>query len=81
MRVNVYHEELTRDVQVVEVNPDTSRTYIGLRLYLESSLKLHDSAEDDDRSAVTIWFGTTAEIEYFVNDVRAGVLDYFRAHP
>lgn len=62
MRINVYAEELTDDITVVKthaVNQDrtafTGKTFSGIRFYLESSDKLHNSPEDDDRSAVTFW--------------------------
>ena len=61
MRVNVYHEELTREVEIVPVEPRPGKRYIGLRFLLESSPKLHDSLEDDDRSAVTLWIGSPEE--------------------
>lgn len=61
MRVNVYHEELTREVEVVPVEPRPGRRYIGLRFILESAPALHHSADDDDRSAVTLWIGTARE--------------------
>lgn len=57
MRVNIYNEELTTDVEVVEVSPRVGKTYYGVRLYLASSDKLHHTESDDDRSAVTIWVG------------------------
>lgn len=58
MRVNVYREELTTDVEVVDVHvPEKNTTYYGVRLYLASSNKLHNTPDDDDRSAVTIWTG------------------------
>lgn len=55
MRVNIYNEELTDEVEVVRAVPGTGKTFIGLRLLLESSEKLHHDGDDDDRSAITIW--------------------------
>lgn len=55
MRVNVYNEELTGDVEIVTVTPDTGRTFYGVRVYLASAQELHYTDEDDDRSAVTFW--------------------------
>ena len=54
MRVNIYAEELTTEVEVIEKHVDT-KTFYGIRLYLESSNKLHQTPTDDDRSAVTFW--------------------------
>lgn len=58
MRVNVYNEELLDEVEVVRITPRPNRTFIGVRFMLASSEKLHHTAEDDDRSAVTFWFGS-----------------------
>lgn len=59
MRVNVYGEELTHDGELVSKdvtdNEFGTRTFYGLRMYLESPAALHHSKEDDDRSAITIW--------------------------
>lgn len=61
MRVNVYHEELTKEVEIVTVEPRPTRRYLGLRFILESSEKLHHTPLDDDRSAVTLWVGSVQE--------------------
>lgn len=50
MRVNVYGEEITGEVRVVEKDGR-----YGLRVYLDSPASLHNTADDDDRSAVTFW--------------------------
>jgi hypothetical protein len=52
MRINVYAEEMPAipDVRIVE--KDGHR---GLRIFLESSPLLHNTATDDDRSAITFW--------------------------
>ena len=50
MRVNVYSEELTEDVAIVEKNG-----HFGLRFNLASAPALHYQPDDDDRSAVTFW--------------------------
>lgn len=58
MRVNVYNEEID-SVEIVEtVAENTGIKYYGLRLWLKSAPELHHTEEDDDRSAVTMWFGT-----------------------
>lgn len=54
MRINVYAEELTRDVEVITKQVD-DRTFYAVRLYLRSAQELHNSPEDDDRSAITFW--------------------------
>lgn len=58
MRVNVYEEELTDDVQIVETTAEEDKTFYGVRVFLLSSDSLHHSSEDDDRSAVTFWVNT-----------------------
>lgn len=55
MRVNVYSQELTSEVEMIEKKSDTGIIYSAIRLYLHSSDKLHHGAGDDDRSAITIW--------------------------
>jgi hypothetical protein len=61
MRVNVYSEELTDDIQLIEKRDIAGEdggliTFHGVRLFLESSDKMHRTPTDDDRSAVTFWF-------------------------
>ena len=54
MRIQVYAEEMTGEVEVVEKNG-----YQGIRFYLQSGPSLHHTALDDDRSAVTFWIPHT----------------------
>lgn len=66
MRVNIYNEELTGEVSVVsKVAEKTGIEYYGVRIWLKSPPELHVPNEgnnfaDDDRSAVTLWFGDRA---------------------
>lgn len=55
VRINVYSQELTDEVQVEEKVSNTGLTYTAVRLVLHSSSLLHHPPEDDDRSAVTFW--------------------------
>lgn len=55
MRINIYGEELTTDVRIVEKVAETGIRHFGIRIFLESSTFLHHTAADDDRSAVTFW--------------------------
>lgn len=55
MRINVYSQELTDEVGVVEKISNTGLTYSAVQLMLHSSPKLHHPPADDDRSAVTFW--------------------------
>jgi hypothetical protein len=55
MRVNVYSQELTDEVIVIEKTSNTGIVYKAAQLVLHSSPLLHSPPEDDDRSAVTFW--------------------------
>ena len=59
MRVNVYSQELTDEVNLIEKEADTNITYSAVQMMLHSSEKLHHKAGDDDRSAVTFWLPKT----------------------
>jgi len=61
MRINVYSQELTDEVNVVEKVSNTGLTYSAVQLMLHSSEKLHHPPKDDDRSAVTFWLPKSAE--------------------
>jgi len=55
MRINVYSQELTNEVNVVEKVANTGLTYSAVQIMLHSSPMLHHPPKDDDRSAVTFW--------------------------
>lgn len=59
MRINLYGEELTDEVELVSKEVEDAkfgkRTFYGIRVYLKSPPELHDDPEDDDRSAITFW--------------------------
>jgi hypothetical protein len=56
MRINVYSQELTKEVELVsKTAADTGIVYYGIRMYLASPDILHHTDEDDDRSAITFW--------------------------
>lgn len=55
MRINVYSQELTDEVNLVSKMSNTGLTYHAVQLMLHSSPMLHHPPQDDDRSAVTIW--------------------------
>jgi len=55
MRINVYSQELTSEVNVLEKQSNTGLVYSAVQLMLHSSPMLHHPPEDDDRSAVTFW--------------------------
>lgn len=55
MRINIYSQELTSEVVVIEKESNTGLTYSAVQIILHSSEKLHHPPQDDDRSAVTFW--------------------------
>jgi hypothetical protein len=55
MRINVYSQELTDEVQVEEKVSNTGLTYTAVRIILHSSDMLHHPPQDDDRSGITFW--------------------------
>jgi len=55
MRINVYSQELTDEVNVIEKESNTGLVYTGVQIMLHSSPMLHHPPNDDDRSAVTFW--------------------------
>jgi hypothetical protein len=72
MRVNVYAEELTTDVRMQEekVREETGRAYTGIRFFLHSSDRLHNTPKDDDRSAVTFWGNRKLLADLFRNAIK-----------
>lgn len=55
MRVNVYSQELTGEVVLIQKESNTGLVYSAVQMLLHSSDRLHHPPQDDDRSAVTIW--------------------------
>jgi hypothetical protein len=55
MRLNIYSQELTKEIELVSKTADTGITYYGMRMYLASPDILHHTPDDDDRSAITFW--------------------------
>lgn len=60
MRINVYSQELTDEINVIEKVADTGVTYTAVQIMLHSSERLHHREGDDDRSAVTFWLPKSA---------------------
>ena len=60
MRINVYSQELTDEVNVINKRSNTGLTYSAVQLMLHSSPMLHHPPADDDRSAVTFWLPKSA---------------------
>lgn len=55
MRINVYSQEITTEVQTEQKVSNTGLTYSAVRLILHSSPMLHHPPFDDDRSGITFW--------------------------
>lgn len=63
MRINVYQEEISGEVTLVEkadvVGADGNPvTFYGVRVWLLGPDTLHVTEHDDDRSAITFWCGS-----------------------
>lgn len=79
MRINVYSQELTDEVHVIEKMSNTGLVYSAVMLMLHSSPLLHHPPRDDDRSAVTFWLPKSTErrealaraFERMADEVRA----------
>lgn len=67
MRVNVYSEELTHEIVVINRISISAggESFHGLRVYTKSHPDLHHTEDDDDRGAVTFWFASMTELNDF----------------
>ncbi len=75
MRVHIYAEESTNDIEIVRKTADTAQSFFGVRYYLASSSLLHGTPNDDDRSAVTFWFHSLNEARNFFSLALTRVFD------
>lgn len=55
MRINIYSQELTNEVNLLKKSSNTGLEYHAVQFILHSSEKLHHPPQDDDRSALTFW--------------------------
>lgn len=79
MRINVYSQELTTEVNLVEKYAENvDRTFSGAQLILHSSPRLHHTGEDDDRSAITFWLPKSAQRREELAMAFERVADLFR---
>jgi hypothetical protein len=76
VRMNVYSQELTKEVSPVSKMADTGITYYGVRIMLASPEILHHTPDDDDRSAITFWIPNARS---FTRDDLANVFDKMAA--
>lgn len=66
MRIQIYDEEVTGEIQVITKTADTGLTFTGIRIFLASPEVLHNIPGDDDRSAITFWFEKDTDQEDWV---------------
>jgi hypothetical protein len=55
VRINVYSQELTKEVSLVKKTSENGVEHFGVRLFFDGSPRLHNRPDDDDRSAITYW--------------------------
>lgn len=60
MRLNIYSQELTDEVQSIQKESNTGLVYSAVQFMMHSSSRLHHPPADDDRSAVTFWIPKSA---------------------
>lgn len=78
MRINVYNEELTNEFEFTEkFVQETGKTYYGFRIFLKSAPELHHTSQDDDRSAITIWFGDKVSAAGYLRRATAAAENKF----
>jgi hypothetical protein len=81
MRINVYSQELTSEVLLVQKVSNTGTTYHAAQLILHSSDKLHHPPMDDDRSAITFWMPKSTDRREQMAQAFETVAKLFRAAP
>ena len=81
MRVNVYSQELTPEVLLIEKYSNTGVVYHAAQLVLHSSPMLHHPPMDDDRSAVTFWMPRTQERREEMAKAFEEIAAHFRDAP
>lgn len=81
MRINVYSQELTDEVIVIEKRSNTGITYHAAQIVLHSSPRLHHPPDDDDRSAVTFWLPRSRERRNALAAAFEQVAHIFRTAP
>ncbi len=81
MRINVYSQELTSEVILVEKPSNTGVIYHAAQLVLHSSPMLHHPPMDDDRSAVTFWLPKSWERRHEMAKAFERIAEIFRTAP
>jgi hypothetical protein len=78
MRVNVYSQEQTAEVQRITKESNTGTLYVAAQLFLHSTEHLHHPPADDDRSAVTFWLPLSVERRFIMADAFEEIARIFR---
>ena len=81
MRINVYSQELTDEVQLVEKKSNTGVVYHAAMLMLHSSPMLHHPPKDDDRTGVTFWLPKSTERREQMAQAFEQIAAIFRTAP
>lgn len=81
MRINVYSQELTSEVQHVEKKSNTGVVYHAAMLMLHSSPMLHHPPADDDRTGVTFWLPKSAHRREEMAQAFEKIASIFRNAP
>lgn len=81
MRLNVYSQELTDEVVLLEKPSNTGVTYHAAQLVLHSSPMLHHPPQDDDRSAVTFWLPKSGVRRESMAKAFERIAEIFRTAP
>lgn len=81
MRVNVYSQELTDEVLLIEKKSNTGVVYHAAQLVLHSSDRLHHPPQDDDRSAVTFWLPRSQQRREDIAEAFERIAQMFRTAP
>lgn len=81
MRINVYSQELTSEVILIEKGSNTGIKYHAAQLVLHSSPMLHHPPQDDDRSAVTFWLPKSAHRREEMAQAFEQIAEIFRDAP
>lgn len=81
MRLNVYSQELTDEVLLIEKGRNTGVKYHAAQLVLHSSPMLHHPPQDDDRSAVTFWLPRSPERREAMAKAFEKIAEIFRTAP
>lgn len=68
MRINVYSQELTDEVNLIHKESNTEVVYSAIQFILHSSEKLHHPPADDDRSAITFWLPKSEKNRRMLSD-------------